>query len=833
MMMPGTYEIVLTASNGVCTDSDTTTVTVRQGPTVAATISDVICLGDSSGAISIIATSDNEPITYTWDNGIGNIPNPTGLAPGDYNVTISDATNCETTFSATIGVISNLSVSLTPTTLVCNGDDNASITATTVGGIAPVTYAWSNGAGNVAAINNLAAGNYTVTATDAMGCVKVATTTITAPNPIFVNISNSAEGDTICGGESVNLTAIPSDASLTYSWTASGGSFDDATIATPVYTMMMPGTHEIILVISDGVCTATDTTYVTIGEGIDFSIEQTDITCVGETDGSITVTANSAALPLIYTWDNGIGNIPNPTGLAAGTYNLTITDGNNCDRTASVTILEAEAIVIGLVETNILCGGDNSGAIDALVIGGTAPLSLAWSNGVNDVATINNLAVGTYALTVTDANGCTATDSVTITEPTPLTAITEGADIGCNGAGHAHVTASGGTTPYTYLWDDASNQTTDTAFNLVAGVYNVTVTDANGCTTVESVSVIETSGITCEITVLNDIETFNGSEGQLGVTVSGGSGNYTYSWNNGGMDSVVTDLSTNTYIVTITDESGCICMDTLRLLNPAILGDFVFEDTDSNGVQDIGEAGIPDVILQVSGTTYYDEFIVIQTTTDANGNYQFNLPPGGYKVTVLDALGYNFTNQNQGGDDTIDSDFDPSTNMSQVVTLGPNDVDLTIDLGVFVSNVCRNILLGGSIRRDETLCGPSGNPMLITNFTLPTGGMGQIEYLWLQSDITMEYYPGSPLWTAIPNSNAPDYDPGVITKTTYYIRCARRKGCNSYPGETNIITKSIIDCAAFPSAENLRTIPTAGQVELVWDGQIAYDKGNGRIPLHG
>ena len=825
MMMSGTYEIILTASNGVCIDSDTTTVTVRQGLIVAATLSDVICAGDSTGAISILATSDNEPITYTWDNGIGNIPNPTDLPTGDYNVTISDATNCTVTFSATIGEISNLSVSVTPTTLVCNGGDTASITATTTGGIAPITFEWSNGAGNVTTINNLTAGTYTVTATDAMGCTKVATTTITDPTPLFVNIVNSAAGDTICGGAPVNLTAIPSDTSLTYSWTASGGSFDDATIAMPVYTMMMPGTHEIILVISNGICAATDTTYITIGEGIDFFITQTDISCVGETDGSITVTANSSALPLTYTWDNGIGNIPNPTGLAAGTYNLTITDGNNCERTASVTISDAAAIVIGLVETNILCGGDSTGVVNALIVGGATPLSLAWGNGENGTS-INNLTAGTYYLMVTDANGCETMDSVTITEPTPLTAITEGANVGCNDAGHAHVTVSGGLAPYTYLWNDANNQTTDTAFNLVAGVYNVTITDANGCKVVESVSILETDGITCKITVLNDIETFNGTEGQLGVTASGGSGNYTYSWNNGGIDSVITGLSTNTYIVTITDETGCVCMDTLRLLNPAILGDFVFEDTDSNGIQDVGEPGIPGVTLQVSGTTYYDEFIVRETMTDANGNYQFALPPGGYKVTVVDALGYNFTNQDVGGDDTIDSDFDPLTNMSQVVTLAPNDIDLSIDLGVFVSNVCKNVLLGGSIRRDETLCGPSGDPMIITNYTFPTGGMGPIEYLWLKSDITMDYYPGHPDWMEIPNSNAPDYDPGVITKTTYYIRCSRRKGCNSYPGETNIITKTIIDCAANPMAENLRTTTTEGRVELIWDGQIAYDNGN-------
>jgi len=826
MMMPGVYEIILTVSNGICTASDTTTVTVSQGPTVAMTLSDVICAGDSTGSISVTASSDNEPITYTWDNGIGNIPNPTGLAAGDYNLTITDAAGCTVTASATIGTISNLNVSLTPSNLVCSGASNGSITAATNGGIAPITYAWSNGAGNVAIINNLAAGTYSVTATDVMGCSRVATTTITEPTPLFVTINNSAEGDTICGGTAVNLTAIPTDTTLTYSWTASGGSFDNATIATPVYTMMMPGTHEIIVAISNGICNASDTTYVTIGEAIDFSINPTDISCVGETDGSITVAVNNGVEPITYTWDNGIGNIPNPTGLAAGTYNLTVTDGHNCETTASVVINDATAIVIGLVETNILCGGDTTGAIDALVIGGASPLTLAWSNGANDVATISNLSTGTYTLTVMDANGCTAIDSVTITEPTPLTATTEGADVGCNGSGHAHVTAAGGTIPYTYLWDDGLNQTTDTAFNLVAGIYNVTVTDANGCTTVASVAIIETSGIICEIQVLNDIETFNGSEGQLGVEVTGGSGNYTYNWNNGGMDSVINNLSTNTYIVTITDELGCTCIDTFQLLNPAILGDFVWEDTDSSGTQDIGEPGVEGVTLQVSGTTYYDEMIVRTIQTDINGGYQFNLPPGGYKVTVVDALGFIFTSQNIGGDDATDSDFDPINNMSQVVTLAPNDVNLTIDLGLYPSNVCRNILLGGAVRRNETLCGPSGDPMIITNLRFPSGGVGQLEYLWLKSDITMDYYPGHPDWTQIPDSNTPDYDPGVITKTTYYIRCSRRRGCNSYPGESNIITKTIIDCAASPSAENLRTNITAGQVELAWDGKIPYTNGN-------
>jgi len=824
MMMPGTYEVILTASNGTCTDSDTATVIVREGPVVVVTLTDVQCAGDSTGAISVITTSANLPITYTWDNGIGNMANPTGLAAGTYNLTVSDGSGCTFMTSTTIGETSNLGVSVSSSNLECNGANNGSVTAASTGGVAPITYAWSNGAGNQATINNLAAGSYTVTATDDLGCAKTATITLTEPNPIFVNINNSATG-TVCPGTAVNLTASPTDTSLTYNWTATGGNFDDATIPTPVYTMMMPGTYEIMLTVSNGTCIARDTTTITIGASIDFTINSTNISCVGETDGSINVTVNNGIAPITYTWDNGIGNIANPTGLSAGTYNLTITNGNNCSINASIVIEDADAITLGLSPNNIICGGDSTGTIDALALGGTDTIAYAWSNGETGPS-ITNLPAGTYSLTVTDRNGCTATDTAIITQLTPLTAMTNGENVGCNESGQAYVTAAGGTAPYTYLWNDAATQTTDTAFNLVAGVYTVIVTDANGCTTSASITISETEGITCAIVVLEDITTFNGTEGVLGVNVTGGSGNYTYSWNNGGMDSTITGLGANTYIVTITDETGCVCTDTLSLLNPAILGDYVFQDVDSSGTQDAGEPGVEGITLQLTGTTYYGVNIVRNITTDENGIYQFPVPPGTYKVTVVDAFGYNFTTQNAGADDAVDSDFDPTTNMSPFVTLNENDVDLSIDLGLFISTGCKNILLGGTVEQDETVCSSNANPSIITNVSFPTGGMGQIEYLWLKSDITPNYFPGSPNWEQIPNSNSPDYDPGIITKTTWYIRCARRVGCDSYPGESNIIEKTVFDCAASPSAENLRTNVQSGQVELVWEGKVPYKNGH-------
>ena len=442
------------------------------------------------------------------------------------------------------------------------------------------------------------------------------------------------------------------------------------------------------------------------------------------------------------------------------------------------------------------------------------------------MSSINNLSPDTYRLTVTDSNGCDEIEAVEISEPALLTATTEGANVGCNSTGHAHVHVEGGTAPYTYLWNDAANQVTDTAFNLVAGDYMVTVTDANNCVVVESVSIIETDAITCSVNVINYISSINGSDGSLGVEVMGGSGNYTYNWSNGGNSSVINGLDKNTYSVTITDETGCECSDTFTLLNPAVLGNFVFEDADSNGIQDVSELGVAGITLQLTGTTYYGTEIVLNTVTNSNGNYEFVVPPGDYKVTVVNAFGYEFTSQDQGTDDTIDSDFNADNNMSQIVTLAENEVNLTVDLGVLIGEGCQNILTGGAVEADESICGPEGDPSIITNVAFPSGGVGVIEYLWLKSDITSEYYPGHPDWMEIPNSNSPDYDPGVITKTTHYIRCARRKGCNSYPGESNIITKTILECATNPVVENLKANVLNGQVELTWDGKLPVEDGN-------
>ncbi|NCX89947.1 MAG: hypothetical protein EBX02_12800 [Betaproteobacteria bacterium] len=172
----------------------------------------------------------------------------------------------------------------------------------------------------------------------------------------------------------------------------------------------------------------------------------------------------------------GTGPIP---GLTAGTHTYTITDGNNCTASASITLTEPAALVVSTSQTNVACNGGNNGSATASVSGGTAPYTYSWSNSANTSA-ISSLSAGTYSLTVTDVNGCSNNlASVTITEPTALALTTSSTPASCNPDGSASVSVTGGIGTYTYLWSNGA--TTASLANLAAGSYAVTVTDGNGC----------------------------------------------------------------------------------------------------------------------------------------------------------------------------------------------------------------------------------------------------------------------------------------------------------------------------------------------------------------
>jgi len=454
-------------------------------PSVTATKTDNICFGASTGSASAVPKDGTPPYTYTWTPSGGNSFNATNLAAGTYTVTIKDANNLTASTTVTIGEPSEIQSNALQTDVSCKGGNNASITVAPTGGTGPYTYLWSTGSTS-ATLSGLAVGNYSVTIKDSKGCTKTEDFVITEPTVLVA--SNTAQTDvTFYGGSDGTATVgvTGGTAPYTYSWSPSGGTSQTA-------TGLSAGTYTVTVTDKNG-CTATQS--FTISQPIPLmtdSVSQTNVSCKGGNNGTATINAKGGNPPYTYLWSPSGGTNATGAGLSAGTYTVLVKDSTGNTITESFTITEPDALSIapGTI-TNVNCHGLNTGSISVIISGGTAPFSYSWSNGSIN-ATADNLIAGAYSLKITDANGCTATQNFTITEPASLVA-GQGAitHVSCNGSanGSATVSVSGGTSPYTYNWSNGQTGTTIT--NLPGGTYTVTVTDAHNCITTHSFTILE------------------------------------------------------------------------------------------------------------------------------------------------------------------------------------------------------------------------------------------------------------------------------------------------------------------------------------------------------
>ncbi|WP_172678805.1 SprB repeat-containing protein, partial [Jiulongibacter sediminis] len=298
-------------------------------------------------------------------------------------------------------------------------------------------------------------------------------------------------------------------------------------------------------------------------------VEKTDVLCFGDSTGAINVTASGGASPYIFDWLDLPGNTnqEDRSNIAAGLYTVVVVDSLGCTDTLQVTITEpAAALTNSFTQTDVLCFGNSTGAIDLSVSGGTGPYTYAWSNA-ETTQDISGLTAGTYSVTITDANGCTSTASTTITEPAALTNSFTQTDVLCfgNSTGAIDLSVSGGTGPYTYVWSNA--ETTQDISGLSAGTYSVTITDANGCTSTASTTITEPAALTNSFTQ-TDVLCFGNSTGAIDLSVSGGTGPYTYAWSNAETTQDISGLSAGTYSVTITDANGCTSTASTTITEP-------------------------------------------------------------------------------------------------------------------------------------------------------------------------------------------------------------------------------------------------------------------------
>ena len=320
---------------------------------------------------------------------------------------------------------------------------------------------------------------------------------------------------------SVDLLVSGGTSPFSYSWSNGANTEDISSLCFGTYS---------VTVTDDNSCTATYTAVVGGSSAIVMTPVITDVSCNGGNDGAVQLTGSGGSPPYSFNWSTG-ATTQNISGLAAGTYSVTVSDENQCSETISATVGEPNAIGLSAVVSDVLCTGGNDGDIDLTVTGGTSPYTYQWSTGGTG-QDLTGQPAGNYSVTVTDDNGCTGTGSYTIAEPAAIVLSATVFDAGCAGActGSIDLLVSGGTSPFTYAWSDGSN--TEDLANLCPGSYTVTVTDANQCTEVYS-AIINGSTAIIISSVVTDVSCPGGGDGAIDITVTGGISPFTYSWSNG------------------------------------------------------------------------------------------------------------------------------------------------------------------------------------------------------------------------------------------------------------------------------------------------------------
>ncbi len=751
---PGTYTLVnVSSTTGGCTGTVSGSATVTQTTVNASSTVTAPQCGQSNGAINLTPSGGGTPYTYIWSSGqttedLSNIP------PGTYTVTITDNHGCTKVHTVTVqDNIINLNVTgaITANT-TCNGGNGAIDVSVNPAG--NYTYLWSSGE-TTQDLSNVPPGTYTVTVTSGVTCTGTASFTVpNQPNP--PNLSSVVTGTTCdLGNGSINLTVSGGVSPYTFNWGGGQTTEDLANIPAGTYDVTVTGANG---------CSSTATINVA-NTNPPFNVNANIVantTCNGG-NGSITlnVTPNNS---YTYLWSTG-ATTSSLTGLMPGTYDVTVSAGGSCTQTASFTVPnQPNTPNINSAVTQSTCD-QNNGSINLTVSGGVSPYTFNWSSGqtTEDLA---NIPAGSYDVTVTGANGCSSTASITVGNNNPPINVNANivANTTCNG-GNGSITLN--VTPnnsYTYLW--STGATTPSLTGLPPGTYDVTVSAGGSCTQTASFTVPNQPN-TPNVNPNVNPSSCDLSNGSIVLSVSGGVPPYTYQWSNGSTTQNLAGIPAGSYDVTVTGANGCTTVANINVgnINPQINinGNVIANTSCSN----TGNGSISLNVTPPNSYTY--QWSNNATTPNISG-----LTPGTYIVTV-----------SAGGSCTATAAF--------VVPDNPNAPNLTF---TFVASTCG--LSNGSIN--------------LSVF----GGVPPYTYMWssgqttqdinnLPEDIYTVTVTGANGCTAVdgvvlPNNNIPiSIDATVTPKTS----CLTNNGAISLILSPNNLTILWSNNSTLPNLTNL------------------------------
>ena len=378
----------------------------------------------------------------------------------------------------------------------------------------------------------------------------------------------------------------------------------------------------------------------------------TNVSCFDGNNGSVTVsTPTGGTSPYTYSWNTvPVQTTQTATGLKAGTYTVTVTDSKGSQTTANATVTQPPVIsnVVTSIVSNISCFAGSDGSVTVSTpTGGTPPYTYSWNtNPVKTTQTAQNIAAGTYTVTVTDSKGCTKTSNVSITQPPAITNVLASTlkNVGCFGGSNGSVTVTtptGGTPPYTFVWNSTPVQVTQTATNLPIGTYTVTITDTKGCIVTSSTSITQPtqplSNVVAQTT--QNVKCHGTSTGIITVSNPvGGTPPYSYKWNTSPEQrtQIATNVPTGLYTVTVTDSNGCTATSIATVTEPAKITNV--QTSIIKNVQCFGQSNGSAKVSDPRGGTppYTYEWNSVPKQTSQTATY---LRAGDYLVTVIDANG--------------------------------------------------------------------------------------------------------------------------------------------------------------------------------------------------
>ncbi len=573
----GDYEVTVTDGYGCVADLSVTVEDVDISMDFE--ITDAMCA--TGGVITMIPLNGQEPFVYEWSHD-ETLDGPVAeeLAPGSYNVIIADANGCETNITVEVGNIDEMPVDVFAQSAYC-GNANGSIELVPQAGVAPFTFDWEGfDTSTNGLLDNLTAGHYTFSVTDDNGCFYEGDVIIS--EEIYDLELDYTVSDATCGLHNGEIVVEITNGSEPYNFQWSN-SLDQ-----PAIGNLAPGNY--VLQVADQFGCDTEQSFIinSIGEMPLVNWGVTDSDNCGGNSGVIAIYSQDPQATYLYTLINDKNGVivENPGGgddspdflveeLPAGQFLISVLSEDGCEKILTLEVSDAGAPEITANLKSISCHGENDGAIQVTVNGGANPQFLWNDENESTTPEINNLSAGLYTLQVTD-DGCFGMESFEITEPAPLLANATIEHIVCanDEQGSIYLQTLGGTAPYTYIWNNGVSNLN--LVNIQGGDYTITITDFHNCIFNNSYTVNANDSLIMDADIIHSNE--GSDNGSIIVSVSGGGGEYTYSWDSGQQTPVLTGLAPGSYTITVTDEAGCFITETFMIGTVNVESDLTAEE---------------------------------------------------------------------------------------------------------------------------------------------------------------------------------------------------------------------------------------------------------------